>query len=123
MIEVLLIAPVALEIIEMDFAGLSLADDGVMPVGQLDDHAGCLAAVKLGGAGFWCGESKPLTGRLNRDLIANFGLDGDDMGQRLVLLSKEIGNQAIDGQAVSEARNDAALRVGGLKRKRPVLAH
>jgi len=48
MIEVLLAAPAAAEVVVADLTGGNFADDRVLPPGQLDVHSDDFAAVEFG---------------------------------------------------------------------------
>jgi hypothetical protein len=55
MIEVLLAAPAAAEVVVADLTGGNFADDRVLPPGQMDVHSGDFAAVESGAPLDWLG--------------------------------------------------------------------
>ena len=79
-IEFLLFAPATLKVVVLEFAAGRVADDGILPAGQLDAPAGVLAVVELGGPLRRRGQCQPLTGCRDRYRIADLGLDLDNVG-------------------------------------------
>jgi hypothetical protein len=79
--EMLLVAPGSFVIVVAGLAGGRVEDDRVEPVGQLDDQPGDVAAVDLGRALDRLGQCEPAAGRRDRSLVADLGLDGDDVTQ------------------------------------------
>ena len=62
-------------------AGGRVDHDRVEPVGQVDEQAADIAAVKLGHALDRLGQGEPAAGRRDRGMVADLGLDGHDVAQ------------------------------------------
>src|SRR5262245_49957963 len=68
-VEVLRVAPLALEVVVRDLAGGRVDDRRIQPAGQRDEQSGRLAREELCGALYRCGYAQPLTGGSDRRSI------------------------------------------------------
>src|SRR5947209_281508 len=78
-IEVSLITPGPLVVIVADLPGGGVDDNRVGPIGQPDDEPGGRAAEEPGSAGERHWQFEAPAGGANRRMIADLGLDGDDV--------------------------------------------
>jgi hypothetical protein len=85
-VEVLLVAPAAIEVVVFHLAGGEIGDYGILPAGQLHGQPFDFAAEEPGLALHRLGQPQPLAGGPDGGGIPNLGLKFDDMGQRLFLL-------------------------------------
>ena len=80
-VQVLLVTPASSVGVLADRARLGVDDDRVEPVLEMHDQSACLAAVELGGAVVRLGQGEPAASRRDRGLVADLGLDRDDVRQ------------------------------------------
>jgi DNA invertase Pin-like site-specific DNA recombinase len=90
-VEVPLVAPLAAEVVVADDPGGGVDDDRVLPVGEPDEQARGLAAVKPRGAVGGLGEAQPAAGRGDGGRVAELGLDLDEVRHGFVSLSLRVG--------------------------------
>src|SRR5438477_6858501 len=80
-IELFLVAPGAAVVVEFQRAAGDVADDRIMPAGQLDSQSFYRAAEKLHCLSDSRWQPKPLTGGQDSRRIANLSLNRDNMRQ------------------------------------------
>src|SRR5208282_462031 len=80
-IELGLVSPRSIVVIEVDLTGRRVNDDGIRPVGQPDYQPADLAAEELGCAGDRWRQLEAATGGTDSCMVAQFGLDRDNVGQ------------------------------------------
>src|SRR5688500_6207472 len=78
LVEVALVAPRAVVVVELYGARSCVDDDGVQPVWELDDEPGDFAAVEFRGALPGFSEPKTPAGGGDGGRVMNTGLDADD---------------------------------------------
>jgi hypothetical protein len=86
-VEVLLIAPTAAEVVELDLASGGVADDRVNPIRQLHGQVGDFAAEELGRTLLRRGQAQALAGSSDGGGVTNLRFDNNEMGQGLLLCS------------------------------------
>src|SRR5262245_44155753 len=75
-VEMRLLSPDAVVVVVAQLPAGGVDDHRVLPAGQLHQQAGCLAAVKSGGALDWGSEAEALAGRGDGGGVAYLGLNG-----------------------------------------------
>src|SRR6516162_4877721 len=93
-IELSLVAPGAVVVIEVNLPCNRVDDGGIGPVWQPDDQAADLAAEELSGAGDRRRQLKAATCGADCREVANLGLDYHDVGQGGLLSARVNGDAA-----------------------------
>src|SRR5882724_1522577 len=86
-IQFLLVAPNAAVVVELQRAAGDIADDRIMPAGQLDSQSFSRRAEELDRPADWRRQTKPQAGGSHRRWVADLGLDRDNVGHKNLLLS------------------------------------
>ena len=104
-----LIAPPAIEVVELHLTAGHVADDRVNPIGQLHRQPFDFAAEELSLALHRLGQPQPLASGPDRGSVFDLGLDLDDMGQGLLLCSMLL-RSTVDRLHGHQADDDAEQR-------------
>ena len=87
-VELFLLPSVPLKVVELNLAGIELADRGVSPAGELESEARSLAAKEPSGPLHRLRQAQPPAGSANCLGIPDLGLDLNDMGQNEPSITK-----------------------------------
>ena len=79
LIQLLLLAPLATVVIEIDFSGVGIAHGRVVPASELYGPADFFADKQLGRPVDWSRQLQTRAGRLNSQRVAYLGTNGHDM--------------------------------------------
>ena len=101
-IEVLLVAPVAAEVVVPDCPGGRVDDSRILSAGELDEQTRGLAAVKPRGAVHGLGQPEPAARRRDGGRVVEFRFDLDDVRHGFVSpCSFECGGKRSEGRSVA----------------------
>ena len=82
LVEAIAVAPMPLEVVELDLPGREVADDGELPVLEADEQSPSSGREDLGFAFDGLGQFEPSAGAADRFAVPHFGADRDDVGQK-----------------------------------------